>query len=210
DTQASREVDRLKAELDGMRDLVNKLTVSLAQQNNNGATAQQQQPTVHTVPPQSYYDMNAYNRLENELEKLRRELVDKEFRERERELERRQKEAENANVKDIRPELVQMSDPDSANNLPNPVAPPPPALGSEYITLADGVFYSTKDKQVYVMTPASKAAATPTPAAAPAKRKVVVRTAPKRAARPAAKRKAPAKRRPSSGRRPPTRRGPRR
>ncbi|MDE6401231.1 MAG: hypothetical protein K2L54_01315, partial [Clostridiales bacterium] len=200
----TKEVDRLKSELDGMRDLVNKLTVTLAQSPNG--TAQQ---NVQAPPPAYGYNSDQqeqYRKLETELDRMRREILEKDLRDREKELDRRQKEAEN-NVKDIRPEMVQMSD---SRDVVPVAGQNAAAFGGEFIPLANGVFYSIKDKQVYVMTPASNAAAaSPTiePKHAPVKKKTVVRPA-----RPAVKRRpiAHARRRPagpSMRRRPPTGRG---
>ncbi len=179
DSYAVKEVDRLKNELDGMRELVNKLTFTLAQMPGG---AQQ----VAQMPPHYAYnggDQEQYRKLQSELEGMRREIIEKDLRDREKELERRQKEAENT-VKDIRPEMIQMSD--SRDVAPLGGQSP---LGSEFIPLANGVFYSMKDKQVYVMTPASNAAAAsptiepPKPQAAPA------RPAPRAHARPVAKKR---------------------
>ena len=159
---SNREVDRLKAEIDSMRDLINKLTVSLAQAQ---AAPQPQQSAQTVVPPPVYFGATAdtdngsrdrYRRLEDDLDRMRRELVEKELREKEREIERKQKEAEKDAVKNISPDMIQMSD--SRDVAPTSM----PATGAgEYIPLANGVFYSVKDKQVYVMTPASQAANTP-------------------------------------------------
>lgn len=198
---SSKEVDRLKAELDGMRDLVNKLTISLAQHPQQ----QQQQAAPQSVQPPYYFaagmagmDNDHYRKLETELERMRREIIEKDLRDKEKELERKQKEAENT-VKDIRPEMIQMSD-------SRDIAPAPAmgggGIGGEYIPLANGVYYSTKDRQIYVMTPASNAAAAkPTieqPRPAPVKRAA---PPPKRAAaKPSAKRHAA--RRPSAHGRP--------
>lgn len=198
---SSKEVDRLKAELDGMRDLVNKLTISLAQHPQQ----QQQQAAPQSVQPPYYFaagmagmDNDHYRKLETELERMRREIIEKDLRDKEKELERKQKEAENT-VKDIRPEMIQMSD-------SRDIAPAPAmgggGIGGEYIPLANGVYYSTKDRQIYVMTPASNAAAAkPTieqPRPAPVKRPA---PPPKRAAaKPSAKRHAA--RRPSAHGRP--------
>lgn len=181
DPYAAKEVDRLKNELDSMRELVNKLTFSLAQNQNPAAGATAQQPRYVYDP-----ERDQYRKLETELDRMRREILEKDLRDREKELDRRQKEAEN-NVKDIRPEMVQMSE----SREVMPVGSQAP-VGGEFIPLANGVFYSTKDKQVYVMTPASNAAASrPTieaPRPAPVKKKV---------ARPAAKRRS-APRRPGA------------
>lgn len=181
DPYSSKEVDRLKSELDGMRDLVNKLTISLAQQ------PQQQQAAPQGVQPPYYFaaagmDNDHYRKLETELERMRREIVEKDLRDKEKELERKQKEAENT-VKDIRPEMIQMSD-------SRDIAPAPAMNGGalgEYIPLANGVYYSTKDRQIYVMTPASNAAAAKPTIEQP--RPAPKRPAPQKrvAARPAAK-----------------------
>ena len=189
DPYAVKEVDRLKSELDGMRELVNKLTVSLAQ-NPNGAAQQ----NVQAPPPHGYGynpDQDQYRKLETELDRMRREILEKDLRDREKELDRRQKESEN-NVKDIRPEMVQMSE---SRDIA-PVAGQGAAFGGEFIPLANGVFYSIKDKQVYVMTPASNAAAA-SPTIEP-KRPTVKKRAVAAPARPAAKRRpsAHARRRP--------------
>lgn len=196
DPYAAKEVDRLKNELDGMRELVNKLTFTLAQMPGG---AQQ----VAQMPPHYAYnggDQEQYRKLQSELEGMRREIIEKDLRDREKELERRQKEAEN-NVKDIRPEMIQMSD--SRDVAPLGGQTP---FGSEFIPLANGVFYSIKDKQVYVMTPASNAAASsptiepPKPQTAPARP-----AAPQRHARPVAK-KRPVMHRRRPGMPPPRRR----
>lgn len=144
DPYALKEVDRLKNELDGMRELVNKLTFAMSQSANSGAQA---------APPYGYNpDRDQYRRLETELDKMRRDIMEKDLRDREKELDRRQKEAET--VRDIRPEMMQMSD----SREVAPIVPPQNNIGGEYIPIANGVYYSTKDKQVYVMTPASGAA----------------------------------------------------
>mgnify|MGYP001079068474 CR=1 FL=1 len=200
DPYAIKEVDRLKNELDGMRDLVNKLTFSIAQ-GPNGA----QQNNMQAPPPNYGYnaDREQYRKLETELDRMRREIIEKDLRDREKELDRRQKEAENT-VKDIRPEMVQMSE----SRDVAPVGGQGSAFGGEFIPLANGVFYSIKDKQVYVMTPASNAAAaSPTiepPSRPTVKKKPVARAkaTPKR--RPlsahAHRRGAPPRRRPTGGR----------
>ncbi len=189
DPYAVKEVDRLKNELDQMRDLVNKLTVQLAAPNNSNQNVQ--------APPQAYgynRDSEEYRKLQSELEGMRREILEKDLRDREKELERKQREAENT-VKDIRPEMVQMSD--SRDVVPMNTGTSMP--GSEYIPLANGVYYSTKDKQVYVMTLASGAANPTIERQAPPVKRVVSRTAPAR--------RKPARRRPMSSmhRRPPRR-----
>ncbi|MDE7159034.1 MAG: hypothetical protein K2N74_05610, partial [Clostridiales bacterium] len=131
------------------------------------------------VQHMSSSDQESFRRLEGELDKMRREIMEKDLRDREKELDRRAKEQET--VRDIRPEMVQMSD---SRDLA-PAQSPAPNLGNEYIPLANGVYYSTKDKQVYVMTLASGAAQSPAASRpAPAKRP--------------APRPAPARRRPSS------------
>lgn len=184
DPYSAKEVDRLKSELDGMRDLVNKLTLSLAQQPQ-----QQQTAAPQGVQPPYYIaagmDNDHYRKLETELERMRREIIEKDLRDKEKELERKQKEAEN-NVKDIRPEMVQMSD-------SRDIAPAPAMNGGalgEYIPLANGVYYSTKDRQIYVMTPASNAAAAK-PTVEPSRPAAPKRPAPQKraAARPAPKRR---------------------
>ncbi len=188
-----KEVDRLRSEMDGMRDTINKLTASLAQaQEQVRAQAQTQ-----GIPNQPVYRGDDYRRLEQELDRMRREIAEKEIKEKERELERKQREAENA-VKDIRPEMIQLSD---SSDMPIAAPVMPGGATSEYITLADGVVYSTKDKQVYVMTPASKAAigaVQPTPAAKPAavQKRAVKKPAPKKAVKraPSKKHRAPAPR----------------
>lgn len=197
DPYALKEVDRLKNELDGMRELVNKLTFAMSQSANNGnqaaaaaAAAAQQQFGYNP-------DRDQYRRLETELDRMRRDIMEKDLRDREKELDRRQKEAET--VRDIRPEMMQMSD----SREVAPIASQQ-NIGNEYIPIANGVYYSTKDKQVYVMTPASGAAsANPTierPRAAAPKRPAVRA----RSARPAPRRRlgGPMRRRPSGPRRP--------
>ncbi|MDE6200560.1 MAG: hypothetical protein K2M47_01590 [Clostridiales bacterium] len=192
DPYALKEVDRLKNELDGMRELVNKLTLAMSQSANAGAQGAAQQQYGYNP------DRDQYRRLETELDKMRRDIIEKDLRDREKELDRRQKEAET--VRDIRPEMMQMSD----SREVAPIAPPQQNVGNEYIPIANGVYYSTKDKQVYVMTPASGAAsANPTierPKAAAPKRPA----ARPRPARPSARRRpgGPMRRRPSGPRRP--------
>ncbi len=185
DPYAVKEVDRLKGELDSMRDLVNKLTFTLAQSPNSAQQAVQLQSHGGYSP-----ELEQYRKLESELERMRREILEKDLRDREKELDRRQKEAENS-VKDIRPEMVQMSD---SRDIA-PVSTQAANVGGEYIPLANGVYYSTKDKQVYVMTLASGAAsARPTiekPRTAPARKKPAAH-----AARPG--RRTAARRRPGS------------
>lgn len=186
-----KEVDRLKNELDSMRELVNKLTLQLA-----GTPAAAQQGI--QIPPHVYGytgDGDGYKKLQTELEGMRREILEKDLRDREKELERKQKEAEN-NVKDIRPEMVQMSD-------SRDVAPVGGGLGGEFIPLANGVYYSTKDKQVYVLTLASGAATQPASQPVAPKRP----TAHRKVARPAARRspRIRARRRPAPHGRPPRR-----
>lgn len=176
-TRSAAEVDRLRNEIDGLRDLLNKLTFSMAQTQNGvnaGIPAQQM------VPPYYGDTSDRFRKLQDELELMRRDLAEKDLKDRERELERKQKEAET--VKDIRPEMIQMSDPDMLPGAAQQQGSQSP-FGQEYIALADGVFYSTKDKQIYVMTPASKAVST-----APATTRKAV-AAPKPAAKPAVKRK---------------------
>ncbi len=190
--RGTAEVDKLRNEIDGLRDLLNKLTVSMAQTQNgvvgNGMNAQQ------IIPPYYGDAGDRFRKLQDELELMRRDLAEKDLKDRERELERKQKEAET--VKDIRPEMIQMSDPET---LPGTVqnGGGNGAFGQEYIALADGVFYSTKDKQIYVMTPASKAVVPS--GLTPAKKTVVTRPAAKPVAKPAnkPKRKAAKKRSPS-------------
>lgn len=182
DPYALKEVDRLKNELDGMRELVNKLTLAMSQSANSSN---------HATTGQPYYgpDRDKYRELESELEKMRRDMMEKDLRDREKELDRRQKEAET--VRDIRPEMMQMSD--SRDMVP--VAQQQQNIGNEYIPIANGVYYSTKDKQVYVMTPASGAAsANPTierPKTAPARRPATRRPARPVHRRPSGRRPAP-------------------
>lgn len=177
--QSSAEVERLKAELNGMRDLVNRLTYSMSQNPAQVQTPIAAIPTMTAMPPHYGYapsaDQEQYRKLEGELDRMRRDIMEKDLRDREKELDRRQKEAENT-VKDIRPEMVQMSD-------SHDIAPlgAQPSVGGEYIPLANGVFYSTRDRQVYVMTPAQNAASSSGQRQAPVKKKTVVRrAAPKR------------------------------
>lgn len=187
DPFASREVDRLKNELDGMRDLVNKLTMTISQIPGGPQQMAQmaQMPMFYAQQQQQSRrdgeDREQYRKIETELEKMRREIMEKDLRDREKELDRRQKEAENT-VKDIRPEMVQMSDSrdlapmGGMNNSATQV-------GNEYIPLANGVYYSIKDKQVYVMTPASNAAAA-SPTIEPKRPAAPARPAPKRRVAP--------------------------
>lgn len=193
DRGSNAEVDRLKSEIDGMRDLINKLTVSLAQAQSAPQQAAPQQPMagMGVVPPM-YYQANdgsgeRYRRLEDELDRMRRDMTEKEFRDKEKELERRQREAEKESVKNITPDMIQMSD--SRDVMPSPATNA--SLGGEFIPLASGVFYSMRDKQVYVMTPASQAAnsapAEKSQRPAPAK-KPVARPAARKMRRPAARR----------------------
>lgn len=201
DPYAQKEVDRLNSELSNMRELVNKLTYSLAQNPASGNQGVQQSPLFTATP-----DHDQFKKLEAELESMRREILEKDLRDREKELDRRQKEAESNNVKDIRPEMVQMSE---TRDVAPIMSSNGGTLGGEFIPIAEGVYYSTKNKQVYVMTPAANAAAaSPTierpRRAAPAKKR---RAAP---ARPSARRRVPLSRRrpmgaPSSRRRPPSR-----
>lgn len=180
---ANKEVDKLKAELDSMRDLVSKLTFSMAQPQTQNVAAQ--------APP-TYFGNDPYRRLEKELDSMRREIIEKELRDKEKELERKQKEADN--VKDIRPEMVQMSD---SRDIAPVSAMPQGGFGNEYIPLANGVFYSTKDRQIYVLTPAAAAQSAVTkPAPAPAK----PRPTPRPAARKSSARAKSARRRPAHGR----------
>ncbi len=181
DAYANKEVDKLKAELDSMRDLVSKLTFSMAQPQTQNVAAQ--------APP-TYFGNDPYRRLEKELDSMRREIIEKELRDKEKELERKQKEADN--VKDIRPEMVQMSD---SRDIAPVSAMPQGGFGNEYIPLANGVFYSTKDRQIYVLTPAAAAQSAVTKPA-PAK----PRPTPRPAARKSSARAKSARRRPAHGR----------
>lgn len=200
DYGATREVDRLKNELDGMRELVNRLTLTISQLQ--GGVPQQQIPLMYAQqqqPRRDSEDREQYKKLESELEHMRREILEKDLRDREKELDRRQKEAE-SNVKDIKPEMVQMSD--APGNVPVPMTAQSGAVGGEFIPLANGVYYSIKDKQVYVMTPASNAAAaSPTiepKRSAPPPRRAVAKKRPVARRRPGA----PLHRRPGGPRRP--------
>ena len=197
--ESNKEVDRLKAELESMRDLVNKLTVSLAQEKNvpahtvvpQSVIPQTVVPPVQNVPPVYYggnseidRDRERYRKLEDELERMRREIAEKEIRAKEAELDRRAKEAEKEKeqVKNITPEMYQMSE----------MRDPSPTIGNEFIALANGVFYSVKDKQVYVMTPATQAAIPPPkPASAPAQKRPVKKRKASSRRRPAHRRPAP-------------------
>ncbi len=195
DPYASREVDRLKNELDGMRDLVNKLTLTISQ-IPGGAQHIAQMPMYYAAQQQPHRDGEEYRKLETELEKMRRDILEKDLRDREKELDRRQKEAENT-VKDIRPEMVQMSDSRDIAPLGGMNSQNAP-VGGEYIPLANGVYYSVKDKQVYVMTPASNAAAA-SPTIEPKRSAPAPRPAPKRHVAPH-RRPSAVHRRPPAGR----------
>lgn len=191
DPYQPHEVDKLKSELDGMRELVNRLTFTISQLQGSVQQPTQipQMPYMYATqqPRRDSEDREQFKKLETELERMRREIMEKDLRDREKELDRRQKEAESSTVKDIRPEMIQMSD--SRDNVPVPMGGANGAVGGEFIPLANGVYYSIKDKQVYVMTPASNAAAAsptiepkrPAPAprrAAPKKRPVAAHRRP--------------------------------